>query len=129
MFPIDYRTLSGAFITWLLPLFLSFGLFDPDTQTYVPSFAGFKVIMTLTSAAVTFFTYRWIARDRSLVWGMAAEYLAVNSILDVLVLIMLFKVPIATWLMTILPIYILVFFAIMASFLRRARRIRAGDSQ
>lgn len=79
MFPIDYRTLSCAFITWLLPLFLSFGLFDPDTQTYVPSFAGFKVIMTLTSAAVTFFTYRWIARDRSLVWGMAAEYLAVHT--------------------------------------------------
>ncbi|OYU03469.1 MAG: hypothetical protein CFE36_01565 [Sphingomonadaceae bacterium PASS1] len=120
MFPIDYRTLIGAFITWLVPLFVSFGLFDPATQFYVPGFVGFKIIMILTVAAVTFFTYCWIARHRPLVWGMAAVYLAINSLLDLLVLILLFKVPIESWLMTILPIYIVIFFAIMASFQRRA---------
>lgn len=126
MSPIDYRMLNGALITWLVPLFVSFGLFDPATQSYVPSFAGFKVIMTLTAAAVTFFTYRWIARHRSLVWGTAAVYLAINSLLDVLVLILLFKVPIKTWLMTILPVYTFVFFAMMAFFQRGARRDQGG---
>jgi hypothetical protein len=85
-------------------------------------------MMTVTAAAMTFFTYRWIARHRELVWGMAGVYLAINSLLDVLVLVLLFKVSIKTWLMTILPVYILVFFAIMVFFLRRSRRIRAGDS-
>jgi hypothetical protein len=121
MFQIDFRVISGAFITWLIPMSVSFGLYNPATQSYYPNFIGFKIIMATVAACATFFTYRCIARHRSLGWSVAIVYLLVNTALDVLVIILLFKMPFAFWFTTIMPVYLIVFFAMIAFLLRGQR--------
>jgi hypothetical protein len=121
MFQIDFRVISGAFITWLIPISVSFGLYNPATQFHYPNFIGFKIIMTTVAVCATFFTYRWIARHQSLGWSVAIVYLLVNASLDLLVIILLFKMPFASWFTTILPVYLIVFFAMMAYSLRSQR--------
>jgi len=111
---VNLRTLTGAFLTWLIPLIASFGLYDPATGSYVPGFLGFKIIMAVLAGASTFFTYRWITRQHTLAWSTAGFYLIVNSLLDVVVLILMFRMPPTEWLTTILPLYLLVFFGILA---------------
>jgi hypothetical protein len=122
MFQIDFRAISGSFITWLIPMSVSFVLYNPANQFYYPNFIGFKIIMATVAACATYFTYRWIARHRSLGWSVATVYLVVNAALDMLVIILLFKMPLAFWLATILPVYLVVFFAMMAYLLRSQRQ-------
>jgi hypothetical protein len=105
MFHIDLRTISGAFITWLIPMSVSFGLYNPATQSYYPNFIGFKIIMATVATCATFFTYRWIASYQPLGWSVAMVYLVVNAAFDMLIIVLLLKIPLAFWLTTILPVY------------------------
>lgn len=106
------RVWAGAFLTWFVPLLVSFGLYNPQTETYLPSFIGFKIIMLLLLAAMTFFTYRWIARTEALRLAVPTSYLAANSVLDLIVLVALFGMAFGTWLLTVLPGYLVVFYAL-----------------
>jgi hypothetical protein len=103
------RTFTGALITWLLPMLLSFGLYDPETKIYVPSYIGFKITMALTAATVAFLTMRWISKKELVSAKVPAIYVAVNSLLDIFVLVLLFAMPFMFWTMTVFPIYVVVF--------------------
>jgi uncharacterized membrane protein (DUF373 family) len=111
----------GALITWILPLLLSFGLYNPETKIYIPSYIGFKVIMALTAAFVCYFTMRWISKKQQLGSSSPAIYLALNSALDLFLLVYLFAMPIMFWVTTIFPVYVIVFFG--AFFIVRRSRI------
>lgn len=113
-FDLGRRTLIGAFITWLIPLAVSFGLFDPATGIYLPNFIGFKIIMAALAALSAYFTYRWIAQATPLRAGVPNTYLALNAILDLILLVAAFGMPFLSWLTTIFPIYVVVFYALYA---------------
>lgn len=55
---LTLRVGAGAFVTWLIPLLVSFALFNPQTQTYLPNYPGFKVIMAGLAAVICYATYR-----------------------------------------------------------------------
>lgn len=106
------RVAFGAFLTWLVPLLVSFGLYNPKTGVYIPNYWVFKLMMAALAAVVCIATYRWIARIQHLSAMVPTAYLALNSILDLLLLVALFGMPFQDWLMTIFPIYVIVFFLI-----------------
>jgi hypothetical protein len=103
------RATIGAVITWGLPLLLSFGLYNPETKIYVPSYIGFKFIMALASAAITYVTMRWVSNKQTLRYSTLVIYVGLNSALDLLLLVGLFEMPIFFWATTVLPIYVGVF--------------------
>jgi hypothetical protein len=102
----------GAFITWLIPLVVSFGLYNPETNIYLPNYLGFKLIMALLAAVTCFMTMRWISKSHALTPAVPATYIVLNSVLDLIVLVGAFKMPSMVWATTIFPIYVLVFAAI-----------------
>jgi hypothetical protein len=104
------KTLSAAFVTWLVPLLLSFGLYTPETKIYFPNYTGFKLIMAAVVAIVAFATMRWLARKQALSDKTPPLYIGVNSALDLILLVMTLAMPFAFWVTTILPIYVLVFY-------------------
>jgi hypothetical protein len=99
----------GAFATWLIPLVVSFGLYNPETKIYLPNYFGFKFIMALLAAATAFLTMRWMSRHQVLTPTVPTAYVVVNSALDLLVLVAVLKMPSTFWATTVFPIYILVF--------------------
>jgi hypothetical protein len=108
---LDFRkqTIAGAAVAWAIPLLASFGLFNPNTGAYLPNYPGFKLIMAVLAALCTFLSYRWIARSGGLTPGVPVTYLALNSLLDLAVLIAAFGMPVAVWGTTVFPVYVAVF--------------------
>lgn len=109
MMSSSLKIVLGALITWLVPLVVSFGIYNPETQNYLPNYFGFKLIMALLAAATSLLTMRWISRHRVLTPTVPAAYVAINSALDLLVLIAVLKMPPTFWATTVFPVYILVF--------------------
>jgi hypothetical protein len=106
---MNFKILLGAFFTWLVPLIVSFGLYDPTTNIYFPNFVGFKLIMVLLAAIACYFSMRWISKTQVLTVEVPTAYVVLNSILDLLVLVAAFKVPVSVWVTTVFPAYVLVF--------------------
>jgi hypothetical protein len=106
------KIVLGAFITWLVPLAVSFGLYNPETKIYLPNYLGFKIIMAVIAAITCFLTLRWLAKTQKLTPVVPAAYTALNSVLDVILLVGLLKMPVVIWVTTVFPIYVLVFGAI-----------------
>jgi hypothetical protein len=100
-----------AFLTWVIPIFVSFFLIDPNTKEYLPNFIGFKLIMFVLLSAVTYMLMKRIFAKSALgKWLTASLFLVVNIVLDLVVLISLLKIEFMSWLLTILPIYVIVFY-------------------
>jgi hypothetical protein len=99
-------------MTWLLPLVVSFGLYNPETKIYLPNYFGFKLIMALLAAIACLLTLRWISKKQVLTPAVPITYIALNSILDLIVLVGAFKMALTFWLMTVFPIYVFVFASI-----------------
>jgi hypothetical protein len=110
----------GAFLTWLIPLVVSFALYNPETKIYVPNYPGFKFIMALLAAITCFMTMRWISKSHALTPAVPTAYIVINSVLDLIVLVGAFKMPSMVWATTIFPIYVLVFIGIYLLANRRA---------
>lgn len=105
----NLKTVLGAFLTWLVPLVISFGLYNPETKAYLPNYVGFKLIMVLLAAAISFLTMRWISRHQVLTPIVPTAYVVLNSALDLLVLVGALKMSATFWATTVFPIYVLVF--------------------
>jgi predicted ABC-type exoprotein transport system permease subunit len=107
-----WRTALGAFFTWLVPLVVSFGLYDPVTQVYLPNYIGFKLMMAALAAMTCHLTMRWISMSQSLTTFDPVGYVVLNSVLDLIVLVAVFTMPLLTWATTIFPAYVLIFGAV-----------------
>jgi uncharacterized membrane protein YedE/YeeE len=74
----NLKIVLGAFITWLVPFVVSFGLYNPETKIYLPSYIGFKVIMALLAATTCFFSLRWISKNQVLTPAVPTTFIVLN---------------------------------------------------
>lgn len=100
---------TSAFISWIVPLFISFFLINPTTKEYLPNFWSFKVIMLVVLGSLTYFLYKRLNSKDSGKVQIASTFIIVNSVLDLIVLVGFFGISILTWATTIWPIYVIVF--------------------
>jgi asparagine N-glycosylation enzyme membrane subunit Stt3 len=105
------KNLIAAALTWLVPFLMSFGFYNPETHSYLPNYIGFKLIMAILVSALAYLTMQWLAKKLALNNTTPLIYTGLNSLLDVLLLVGLFAMPVGFWMTTILPIYVLVFSA------------------
>ena len=120
MLDLSPRALVAALIIWIVPLAVSFGLYNPQTDVYIPNYWGFKLIMAALGGVTAWFCYRWLARSQPLTIGVPNTVIAVNAVLDLLLLVMTFGMPLSNWALTILPIYLVVYYGIWWWLARRA---------
>lgn len=117
-------TLILALVTWLVPFFVSGFMYDPATKEFLPNFVVFKAVMIAVLIAVTVPAYIWLtpsSQGRSR-FSTATTFLAINIAIDFIVLITILKVPFLAWLVSVLPIYILVFYLLAAAFDAKTKR-------
>jgi hypothetical protein len=99
-----------AFLTWLIPFVIAIPFFDQSGQLKI-NFWVFKLIMLVVLSLATYIVMRGHKYHGN--WSKPFGYLlALNAILDSIVLMGLLKIPFSSWLLAILPVYILVFGAI-----------------
>jgi hypothetical protein len=112
---LDFKpsSLLLAVVTWLVPFVVSCLMYDPDTKNFLPNFAVFKIVMVTTLIAVTVPIYIWLKPSHGCSrFSIATTFLVVNIVLDIVVLMLVLKVPFLVWLLSILPIYLLVFYSL-----------------
>jgi len=119
IFDLRLRALAVAFFVWLVPLIVSFGLYNPDTRVYLPNFAMFKLIMAGLAFLTTGLGYAWLKRSGPLGIATANTVLATSVVFDLILLVAIFGMPVSYWLLTVLPVYLLVFYGLLA-FMRRS---------
>jgi hypothetical protein len=109
-FTINKLTIIFAALSWFVPFFVSIFLIDPETKMPIIDPILFKVIMVVILAAITFYAYNKIKAKIGMYIQTANTFLAVNIVLDMAILVGLLGVPFVTWIATVLPVYILVFY-------------------
>lgn len=114
LFNFKKQTVAWAFLSWLLPLFVSFFFVNPETKEYTINIWVFKGLMAAILAAVTYVGYNKIAAKGTIKMPVPNTFLAVNVVGDILVLLLAFGVPVLMWITTILPIYIVCIYGLYA---------------
>ncbi len=89
-----------------------FFLVDPETKVTIINPILFKVLMIVIVTIITFYGYSKINTKTGISIQTSNTFLALNFLLDIVVLIVLFSVPFMVWATTILPVYILVFYGV-----------------
>jgi hypothetical protein len=88
-------------------------LYDQASNFYLPNLAVFKTLMLILLFGLTYFLYKKIRKIDDSKWtSIAILFTILYSILDLTVLIGIFKMDISMWLMAILPFCIFSFFGI-----------------
>ncbi len=104
------KVLTGAFISWLLPLFVSFFLVNPQTKQYLINFWLFKILMASLLAGVVYYFFSKLKKSHQLKIQTAHTFFLFNFLADLIVLIGLFKMDLYSWISTIVTIYLLVIY-------------------
>lgn len=106
------KTYLYAVLTWLIPIVVSFFMYDPKTNQYLPNIPVFKSVMIALTALLAYYFFRKIkASDAASPWySYAILFVVVCSVLDFAVLLTVFKVEFSVWVMAIFPVYVIVFF-------------------
>lgn len=112
--------LLGGFVSWFVPLFVSFFLVDPETKAYLINFWLFKTLMASLLGAVVYFFFNKLIKRHSLNLATANTFVAVNILGDLLVLIAIFKMDLINWLTTIVPIYLVVVYGLFSVMKKRS---------
>ena len=106
------KVLIGSFISWLLPLFVSFFLVNPETKEYLINFWLFKILMASLLGVVVFYLFSNLKKTHQLKIQTAHTFFLFNFLADLVVLIGLFKMDLYSWISTIVTIYLLVIYGI-----------------
>lgn len=104
------KVIGFSLLAWVVPFAVSMFMVDPVTKEYLPNFTVFKVVMFLILAAVTYGLYALLKKDLALTIAIPNTFLLVNILLDAVVLILAFQIPIFVWVTTVLPMYLIVFY-------------------
>ena len=117
-------TLILAVVTWLVPFVVSGFMYDPETKEFLPNFVVFKAVMIAILIAVTVPAYILLTPSSHgrFRFSTATTFLVINIAIDFAVLITILKVPFLAWLVSVLPIYILVFYLLAAAFDAKTKR-------
>jgi hypothetical protein len=95
-----------AFLIWFVPFMFSFAFYDKTGQL-VGNFWLFKLTMIFVASFTIYITLRNYFKTHSDWLETAGKVLAVNVILDIVVLHLVLKMPIISWLAQVLPVYII----------------------
>lgn len=109
-FLISRLTVILSVVSWLVPFLVSMFLINPETKETIISPVLFKSLMLVILALITVFGYRKILNISPLTIQTPNTFLAINIVFDLVVLVTLLSVPFQVWLLTVLPIYLLVFY-------------------
>lgn len=105
------KTYLFAFLTWFIPMAVSMFMYDKETNSYLPNIPVFKTVMLSLLFGLTYLFYKQLAKSDNAKWtSTALLFTIVCSILDMAVLIGIFKMEILMWILAIFPFYILSFF-------------------
>jgi hypothetical protein len=104
------KYILGGLATWLIPFVVSFFYYDIGTGGYKPNIIVFKLIMTSVLVVVTLCVFFYIRLVTSVNWLVtSAFFIIINCLLDTIVLLGLFKSSSTMWVLTVLPVYLLIF--------------------
>jgi len=108
------NTYLYAVLTWLIPIVVSFFMYDPQTNQYLPNIPVFKSVMIALTTLLTYYFFKKIkTSDTASPWyAYALLFVVVCSVLDFAVLLTVFKVEFSVWAMAIFPVYLIVFFGL-----------------
>jgi hypothetical protein len=107
---VHKKVLGFSLLTWMIPFVVSIFMVDPVTNEYLPNFIVFKVVMFLILTVVTYGLYTSLKKDQLLTIATPNTFVLVNILLDMVVLVLAFQIPISVWATTVLPIYLIVFY-------------------
>lgn len=105
--PLLKPLLIPSIITWLVPFLISFAFYDQN-GTMVGNYWVFKLTMIVSAVVTVFFAFRRFFRSHTSVNLMQASsiVIAIQVILDFVVLIGFLSMPLTMYLLTVLPVYI-----------------------
>lgn len=106
--------LGGAALAWLLPMAVSFFMVDASTtpHSYKPNIYVFKLVMFVLASAITYYFYKKLRDKKSLTMAVAHVFFATSVLLDMILLVSVFKMPFMIWVAMILPFYVVAFYGI-----------------
>jgi hypothetical protein len=96
-----------AFIIWFVPLMFSFGFYD-RTGNLTTNFWVFKLTMVFVASFTAYIALRNYFKTHSDWLSVAGKVVAVNTVLDMVVLVLLFKMPFVAWISQVLPVYLVI---------------------
>ena len=96
----NWRTTVFGLLSWLIPFLASFPFFSPDQGLLVP-LPLFKSLMVVIGSGVALILFVWLFARIKLVRGaglvIGLYWLAINCLLDVLILIPMSGSDLGTW--------------------------------
>lgn len=117
-----FKLLAFALVAWFVPFFVSVFMIETGTNpvSYKPDFITFKITMFVILVIITTLGYTIMRWYTKLNWVITSiVFLLLSCILDVVVLINIYKTNTTSWVLTVLPVYLLVFFGLGYIILRR----------
>ncbi len=105
---------GGAVLAWLLPIAVSFFMVDGSTtpHSYKPNIYVFKLVMFILASAIAYYFYKKLRDKKDLTITVAHVFLATSVLLDMILLVSVFKMPFMIWVAMILPFYLVAFYGI-----------------
>jgi hypothetical protein len=99
-------TFFKSIIIWIIPMVVSFGFYDQNGKL-TGNFWVFKIVMVLTLLITTYFCFRKFYKTHSDWLQTSGIIIAVNVILDIIILVGLLKMPFSDWFLQTLPMYLI----------------------
>jgi uncharacterized membrane protein YidH (DUF202 family) len=117
-----FKLISFGFLAWLVPFFVSIFMIDSSRLPilYKPDYITFKLTMIVILIIITTLGYSIMRWYTKLNWVITAiTFLLFSCVLDIVVLINIFKFSNTDWVLTVLPSYLVIFFGLGYLILRR----------
>ncbi len=102
---MSIKTLLKSVLTWLVPLIVSFAFYDAKGNL-TGNFWIFKLTMLVVISLTIYFSFRGYYKTHSAWLTTAGIIIAVNVLLDAIVLIGMIKMPVINWITQVLPVYL-----------------------
>jgi hypothetical protein len=99
-------TLLKSVLIWVIPVVISFVFYD-QTGKLTGNFWVFKIAMVLTLLTTIYFCFRKFYKTHSNWLQTSGIIIGVSLILDIIVLVGLFKMPFGDWLLQVFPLYLI----------------------
>ncbi len=115
------KILLCGFLAWLIPFFASFFLNNEGANYF-----GFKVIMFFILGLITLITYLYLRVQTNANWIITSlMFVLISSMFDVVFIInILKKLDITSWVLTVLPVYLIIFPGLAYLLLRKNAEIK-----
>lgn len=94
-------------------MLVSLFMYDKETNSYLPNIPVFKTVMLALLFTLTYLFFKQVSKSDKTKWtSIAFLFTVICSVLDMIVLIGLFKMEIQMWAITIFPFYLLSFYSL-----------------